>query len=44
MQISSEAKDLIIKMLKKNPNERITAVLALEHPWIKNKDNMSINY
>ena len=31
--ISEEAKDLIRKMLTYDPVERISAVLALEHPW-----------
>eukprot|EP01017_Pseudomicrothorax_dubius_P039530 TRINITY_DN6075_c0_g1_i7.p1 TRINITY_DN6075_c0_g1~~TRINITY_DN6075_c0_g1_i7.p1 ORF type:complete len:304 (+),score=58.09 TRINITY_DN6075_c0_g1_i7:703-1614(+) len=33
--ISSEAKDLILNCLLKNPEERIVPVKALEHPWIK---------
>jgi calcium-dependent protein kinase len=33
--ISSEAKDLISRMLKKNPSKRISAKEALIHPWIK---------
>ncbi len=28
-------KDLIIKCLKLEPGERISAVKALEHPWFK---------
>jgi len=31
--ISSEAKDLICQLLRKNPNERPTASQALEHRW-----------
>ncbi|KAF5739323.1 hypothetical protein HS088_TW12G00528 [Tripterygium wilfordii] len=33
--ISSLAKDLIKKMLTKDPKKRITAAEALEHPWLK---------
>ncbi|KAF2298001.1 hypothetical protein GH714_006926 [Hevea brasiliensis] len=34
-EISSSAKDLIRKMLAKDPRKRITAAQALEHPWLK---------
>ncbi|XP_062226422.1 calcium-dependent protein kinase 12-like isoform X1 [Phragmites australis] len=33
--ISESAKDLIRKMLNRDPRNRITAVQALEHPWLK---------
>ncbi|XP_071685638.1 calcium-dependent protein kinase 29-like isoform X2 [Rutidosis leptorrhynchoides] len=33
--ISLGAKDLISKMLMRNPKDRITADKALEHPWLK---------
>ena len=33
--ISNEAKDLIFRMLKVNPKERISIDEALNHPWIK---------
>ncbi|KAF3446831.1 hypothetical protein FNV43_RR12011 [Rhamnella rubrinervis] len=33
--ISTAAKDLIKKMLTMNPQKRITAAEALEHPWMK---------
>ncbi|XP_010538709.1 PREDICTED: calcium-dependent protein kinase 21-like [Tarenaya hassleriana] len=33
--ISESAKDLVRKMLTKNPKKRITASQVLEHPWIK---------
>ncbi|KAI3816311.1 hypothetical protein L1987_16004 [Smallanthus sonchifolius] len=33
--ISAGAKDLISKMLTRNPKNRITADKALEHPWLK---------
>lgn len=32
--ISDEAKDIIIKMLKYQPSERIAATEAYAHPWI----------
>ncbi|KAF3321165.1 calcium-dependent protein kinase 29 [Carex littledalei] len=33
--ISESAKDLLRKMLTKDPKKRITAAEALEHPWLK---------
>ncbi|KAK1605663.1 hypothetical protein QYE76_029336 [Lolium multiflorum] len=33
--ISESAKDLIRQMLNRDPKKRITAVQALEHPWLK---------
>eukprot|EP00535_Pseudo-nitzschia_heimii_P011517 CAMPEP_0197195368 /NCGR_PEP_ID=MMETSP1423-20130617/30962_1 /TAXON_ID=476441 /ORGANISM="Pseudo-nitzschia heimii, Strain UNC1101" /LENGTH=1068 /DNA_ID=CAMNT_0042648989 /DNA_START=96 /DNA_END=3302 /DNA_ORIENTATION=+ len=33
-KVSVEAKDLVAKMLKTDPKERITAEEAVEHPWI----------
>eukprot|EP00252_Welwitschia_mirabilis_P011561 TRINITY_DN2584_c0_g1_i1.p1 TRINITY_DN2584_c0_g1~~TRINITY_DN2584_c0_g1_i1.p1 ORF type:complete len:531 (-),score=115.98 TRINITY_DN2584_c0_g1_i1:306-1898(-) len=33
--ISSAAKDLISRMLKQNPKERLTAAEVLNHPWMK---------
>ncbi|KAG7037928.1 Calcium-dependent protein kinase 29, partial [Cucurbita argyrosperma subsp. argyrosperma] len=33
--ISPSAKDLVSKMLRRDPKERITAAEALEHPWLK---------
>ncbi|KAL0730629.1 hypothetical protein Bca4012_026722 [Brassica carinata] len=33
--ISESAKDLVRKMLTKDPRRRITAAQVLEHPWIK---------
>lgn len=32
--ISHEAKDLLLKLLEKNPQKRYTASQVLEHPWI----------
>ena len=32
--ISSEAKDLVLKLLNRDPNTRITVNEALRHPWI----------
>ena len=31
--ISDEAKDLLKKMLKKNPDKRISSSDSLKHPW-----------
>ncbi|KFK23371.1 hypothetical protein AALP_AAs49046U000400 [Arabis alpina] len=36
--ISESAKDLVRKMLTKDPKKRISAAQALEHPWIKGGD------
>nr|BAX24557.1 calcium dependent protein kinase isoform 2 [Nicotiana benthamiana] len=33
--VSSSAKDLVRKMLTKDPKKRITAAQVLEHPWLK---------
>ena len=35
-KISSEAKDLVIKMLELDPKKRISAKDAMDHTWIKN--------
>ena len=32
---SNEAKDLIAKLLVKDPSKRYTALKAYEHPWVK---------
>ena len=34
LYLSEQARDLISKMIVKNPNDRITAFEALKHPWI----------
>ncbi|KAK7478324.1 hypothetical protein BaRGS_00030476, partial [Batillaria attramentaria] len=36
-QISSSAKDLVMRLLDLNPETRLTVEQALEHPWIKTK-------
>lgn len=33
--VSDEAKDLLLGLLEKDPEFRITAKEALQHPWIK---------
>ena len=33
--VSKECKDLITKLLVKNPNSRLSAKEALQHPWLK---------
>mmetsp|Transcript_17209 Transcript_17209/g.25496 ORF Transcript_17209/g.25496 Transcript_17209/m.25496 type:complete len:646 (+) Transcript_17209:101-2038(+) len=38
--VSSDAKDLIRKMLVVDPKMRITAAEALQHPWIKAHENV----
>lgn len=34
--VSNEAKDLVRKLLEYNPDKRISAAAALQHPWIVN--------
>ena len=34
--VSTEAKDLISRLLRKLPSERLTLEQVLEHPWITN--------
>eukprot|EP00835_Amoeboradix_gromovi_P002255 NODE_123_length_18841_cov_0.279693.p12 type:complete len:123 gc:universal NODE_123_length_18841_cov_0.279693:15218-15586(+) len=36
--VSKDAKDLILRLLDKDPQTRITMKEALEHPWITSKD------
>ena len=36
--VSDEAKDLITKMLVVDPDKRLTAVSALNHPWFNKKE------
>ena len=42
--LSENAKDLISKLLKYEPNERITAENALKHPWFNTDDIRNIDY
>ena len=42
--LSENAKDLISKLLKFNPSERITARDALNHPWFNTQDIRNIDY
>lgn len=39
--ISDDAKDLISRLLLKDPKKRLTAVQALEHPWFKGEKENS---
>jgi len=39
-KISPEGKDLLNKMLQKDPNERIELEEALKHPWIQQRENL----
>ena len=38
--VSDSAKDLVSQLLKNNPEERITALDALNHPWIQENANI----
>ena len=42
--LSQNAKDLISKLLKFNPTERITAEEALKHPFLNTEDIRNIDY
>ena len=44
LSLSQNAKDLIAKLLKYYPQERITALEALNHPWFNTPDIANINY
>ena len=41
--ITQEAKDLIKLMLKKNPNERLSAEMCLRHKWFRMLDDLERN-
>ena len=34
--VSTEAKDLISRLLRKVPSQRLTLAEVMDHPWIKN--------
>ena len=44
ISLSDNAKDLLSKLLKYNPNERITAEQALKHPWFNTPDIKNLDY
>lgn len=37
---SEESRDLMQRMLQKNPNKRLTAEEVLDHPWFDDVDDM----
>jgi len=41
VRVSSDCKDLILKMLQKNPSKRISVQDALKHPWLANIESVS---
>ena len=41
--VSEEARDLMVKMLQKNPNKRLTAEEALDHAWFVDADELGNN-
>lgn len=44
MQEASElARDLLFKMLEKDPAKRITALEALYHPWFKQDESIILD-
>lgn len=40
--MSEQARDFIDKLIKKNPNERMKASDALEHPFIRDVDFVNL--
>lgn len=40
VNVSNDCKDLIIKMLQKNPSKRISVQDALQHPWLRNIESV----
>ncbi len=36
--VSEESRDLMQRMMQKNPNKRLTAEEALDHPWFDDVD------
>lgn len=41
--VSPEAKDLVSKLMQKDPIKRLTALAALQHPWITQKITNKFN-
>lgn len=41
-RVNSQAKDLICCLLAKNPQERITANKAVQHPWLRMYDSSAV--
>uniref|UniRef100_H3GS53 Uncharacterized protein n=1 Tax=Phytophthora ramorum TaxID=164328 RepID=H3GS53_PHYRM len=39
--ISPSARDLILKLLETDPNQRLSAEQALQHPWLRNQSQLS---
>jgi len=42
-KISAEAKDLVTKLMEMDVDRRLSAIDALEHPWIKQQASASFN-
>lgn len=43
-QVSDSAKDFVKKLLLRDPRERLSAVEAMEHPWMKSQIRKSAEY
>ena len=41
--VSEEARDLMQRMLQKNPNKRLTALESLDHKWFEDADELGNN-
>ncbi|PCI31144.1 hypothetical protein COB52_00240 [Candidatus Kaiserbacteria bacterium] len=42
-KLSDKAKDLLLLLLKKDPEERITSANALEHPWFLDEEEQEVD-
>ena len=42
VKVTSDAKDLIDKMMSVDPAKRATAKAALDHPWINQREVVSL--
>ena len=41
--VSEEARDLMMRMLQKNPSKRLTAIESLEHAWFEDAEALGNN-
>jgi calcium-dependent protein kinase len=44
LKVSESLKDLVAKLLVMQPEKRLTALQALEHPWLKGERKVNIIY
>lgn len=41
LQVSEGARDLVSRLLKREPSQRLTAEEALQHPWLNRPEALS---